>query len=80
MNKATDCSEDYVIVHTHESKPHRMSMSSNYTREVTAIFSSKSEAERECSKDQYKWRGNGTGSVSWKVIKRLEVTEDVKWK
>jgi len=75
-----DGSEDYVIVHTHESKCNPMSMNSNYTREVIAIFTSKVLADKECSKDQYAWRGNGTGSVSWDVVKRSEVTDDTKWK
>ena len=74
-----DCSEDYVIFHTHESIPHPMSMQSNYTYSVVAIFSNKRAAEKECAKDEYKWRGNGTGSVSWKVIERSDVPKEATW-
>jgi len=70
---------DYVILHTHESKPSPMAMMSNYTYSVVAIFSNKRAAEKECSKDEYRWRGNGTGSVSWETIKRSEVPEEANW-
>lgn len=78
-NKATDCSEDYVIVETHQSKPHPMSMNSSYTYLVVDIFASKAKADVECARDEYKWSGNGTGSVGYKVVKRSEVPDEVKW-
>lgn len=75
-----DSSEDYVILHTHESKPHPMSMKSNYTYAVVRLFSNKAVADSEIQHNQaYKWRGNGTGSVSWKAIKRSEVPKEAKW-
>ncbi len=75
-----DGTEDYVILHTHESKPHPQALSSNYTYSVVRIFSTKQGAESECKHNEaYQWRGNGTGSVSWKAIKRSEVPKEAKW-
>ncbi len=80
VDKRIDCSEDYVILHTHESKPHPMSMNSSYTHEVVRILSDKDKAESECHHNPaYKWRGNDTGSVSWKAVKRSEVPAEAKW-
>jgi hypothetical protein len=73
--------EDYVILHTHESKPHPMALDSNYTYEVVSIYSDKEAAEEECrTNPNYKWAGNSTGSVSWTVVKRSEVPAEASWK
>ncbi len=63
---------DYVIEERHESKPHPMSMNSNYTYKIVGIFTSKESADREIKKEKYKWRGNDTGSVGYKVRERTE--------
>lgn len=66
---------DYVIEERHESKPHPMSMNSNYTYAVVAMFTNKESADNALKADKYKWRGNGTGSVGYTVRERKE--EDV---
>lgn len=63
---------DYVIEQRHESKPHPMSLNSNYVYEVVGLFTSEASAEREIKKDKYKWHGNGTGSVGYSVRERKD--------
>jgi len=77
IDKRTDCSEDFVIFHTHESKCNPMN--SNYTYSVVAVFASKAAADKECAKSKYEWNGNSSGSVSWKVIPRSEVPDAAKF-
>ncbi len=76
-----DNNKDYVILYTHQSKPHPQSLNSNYTYEVVGLFSNKRAADNVIvNTEAYRWRGNNTGSVSWDAIKRSEVPAEAKWK
>jgi hypothetical protein len=61
-------STDYVIEEIHKTQY------GNTQKKVKMIFDSKEAGEKEIKKDQYKWRGNQTGSVTH--ILRLREPED----